>query len=507
MHLVQGPWIAAGFNNNLWEVTLPQIARANSTVRHAAIGIGALSKWYSQSKHESLRSASLPLFFTAEEDSHYFHAVGHYCHAMKLQSQQSSVQDAVFSSILFLCFEALRGNRKAALDHINHSMAMLLALLTDPDSSPKVSSLGPNPKPLLAVLSDIFTTLASQSRFVLRGRLGRSQVLPNFTQGLKDRKHTVESFFILASELHPKPASNGEIPAVFKTLDEFEDYWGVAQRSRFEIGPLMLDVIKDSGIMSSGDQEAIKRFWHSLTGDPRIMEFCEASTREMETLEAAFMPLFNRSIMSDPTSPEYLRAIHLRLHYLSVYAFENPTQYYNAELLHAQTSLFREYLSLAEIALRTARDALKNPAGQLSLQCGVACHLLLVAFFCRDPLVRDEAIWMLKDYPAQDGIWNVRSLYVLALRNRVVERLNATEGTTEEQWRRLWRREYLFEDGGDRIVFCFLDKDQVSGEWVLVEETADVEGNLEDVQWQRRPPTSSGRLLMGDLAPLWENSY
>ncbi len=222
----------------------------------------------------------------------------------------------------------------------------------------------------------------------------------------------------------------------------------------------------------------------------------------MQALDAAFLPLFNRIIVSDAQSPTYLKAVHLRLQFLQVYAFENPPQYLSAETLHSQTFLFREYLSLARVALRIAKQKASTPACQISLECGIAWHLLLLAFFSRDPITREEAVQMLREYPCQDGLWNVQSLYTLALKSQAVERTNAVEGTSTEQWRRLWRREYVFEDGGNRIVFRYQDKHDATGKWQMVEEVAEVGGNWDAVNWVRRPLTGFGALMMGDLVAL-----
>ncbi|KAK7416687.1 hypothetical protein QQX98_005013 [Neonectria punicea] len=494
--VVQGPWIAAGSSGGLWEVTLPQLARNNATLRHAAVGIGALSMWYRQSGHKTLRKSVVPAHAVTEEDAHYFYGVASYCHAMKLQSQQASVQDAVFLSVLSLCFETLRGQRKAALDHVNHGSALLLSLLTDQDTQRHVAAFAPNPKPLLATVADIFIHLVTQARFVFRGTLKNGPSLPNFTKGLKDKKHTMESFIILICELSARPKTTNQIPDVFKSLDEFEEFWAQAVRNRSTLGPVILDIIRTSDILSSVDRDDIRKFFERLIGDDRIREFCEAEANEAEAVNAAFLPLFNQVMMSDTKAPAYLRAVHLRLQYLSVYAFGKPTQYHDCELLQAQTPIFREYLSLAEVAFHITKRDMPNPVKQLSLQCGLSWHLLLVAMFCRDPVVRDHAIMMLRDYAGEDGLWNTRALQILAMRNREVERMNATEGTPKEQWQRLWCREYLFEDGGDRVVFCFLAKNETTGEWEVVEETADVPDDIEEARWERRPLTASGKLLM-----------
>ncbi|KAG8672424.1 hypothetical protein FPOAC2_05811 [Fusarium poae] len=500
--VVQSPWIAAGFNNDLWAVTLPQVARTNDVVRHAAIAIGALSKWFTKNHHGSLGSSQLIMSETAQNDPDYLNAVGHYCHALRLQSQQPCMQDAVFLSILFLCFEILRGNRKAALDHINHGLAMLLALVTDPDSR-LMTSVAPNPKPLIAVVADIFTHLLPQIRLVLQGSVGQSPAVPNFAKGLRDKRETAESFMRLVGDLPRSYRPTDKLPPVLDSLDEFERYWMTGRNAKLAVGPLLMEAVHKSGALNSADPSMMSELWRQIMADPRIQEICEASMKELHALEAAFMPLFNRAIMSEPGSVEYMRAIHLRLHYLGTCTFEDLTHFFDPAPVQAKTPMFREYLSLADISLRTAKQGLKSPAHHMSLQCGLALHLFLISIFCRDALLRDEAMWMLKDYPGQDGIWNARSLYVLALRNRSVERINASDGTASEQWRRLLRREYLFEEGGQRIVFCFLDKDPVNGEWGLVEETAEVKGDLDAVQWHRRPLSAAGKPLMGDIITLW----
>lgn len=494
--LVQGRWITSVGCGDLWSL-LPQLAFTDGTIRSAAIAVGALSLWHRQSTHESLRTITVPTLPKVERDTHYFYAVAYYCRSLKLQGQQASARDAMFLSLLGLMFETLRGGKRAALSHVNHGLAMLLDLLTGEDADRRIADLAPSPTPLLEAVTNIFVPLAMQARTVLHDRVGNGPPLPSLARGLRSRKQTMESFMILLSQLTRSTASMDRIPAVFNDLGEFEEYWAAAQRAQIIMASVMVEVMRSSGAFASKDEDIVKKFYTALLGDGRITEFCENSGKVMQKLDAAFMPLFNRIIMSDAESPAYLRAIHLRLEYLGVYIFDNPPQLLDVAILQSRTPLFREYLSLADVALRIAKQEIKNPAHQLSLQCGLAWTLMITSFFCRDPLARDEAMWMLKDYPGQDGLWDTRSLYLLALRNRDVEQINATEGTPTEQWERLWRREFVFEDSGNRILFRYFDKDE--GEWKLVEEVAEVQGDSEDVHWKRQPLTGSGGLLMVDL--------
>lgn len=260
----------------------------------------------------------------------------------------------------------------------------------------------------------------------------------------------------------------------------------------------MLEIMQVSRTSQSKDKD-LESFYFDLLGSPRIREFCEGSRKVLEALNAGYLPLFNRIMMSNPDSPIYLRAIHVRLQCLAVYIFEDPPTFLDMELLQSRTPLFREYLSLAETALRVAKQQSMNPAHQLSLQSGLALHLLSVALHCRDPLVRDQAVWILKDYPGQDGLWSTHSLYAIALRNRAVEQINAVEGTPTEQLHRLWRREFVFEDGGDRILFRYMDKDEAANTWQLVEEVGSIHGEAGDVNWKRQPLSGSGRPLVADI--------
>lgn len=498
VELASGRWITAVGCNDLWAL-LPQLAFSEGTIRSAAIAVGALSLWHRQSAHESLRSIDVPTVPKVERDAHYFYAVAYYCRSLKLQNQRPSTRDAIFLSVLGLVFETLRGGKRAALIHINHGLAVLLELLTGEDVERRVAELSPAPTPIIEAISNIYVPLAMQSRTVLGGRIGDGPPLPSLAKGLRNLGKTMESFMVLLSRLTRSKASMDRIPDVFTDLNEFEEYWIAAQRAQVVMASIMTEVMRDSGAFASKDDEIVEKFCTALLGDGRFTEFSANSTKVMEKLDAAFKPLFDRIIMSDPDSPEYLKAVHMRLEYLGVYIFSDSSQFFDIERLNARTPAFREYLSLAQVALRIAKRDIKNPAHQFSLHCNVSWVLLITSCFCRDPLTREEAVALLRDYPAQDGIWNTRSLYFLALRNRDVEKVNATEGTPMEQLQRLWRREFVFENGGDRILFRYYDKDEATGEWQLIEEAAEVQGESDDIHWIRQPLTGSGGLLMKDL--------
>ncbi|KAH8674335.1 hypothetical protein BX600DRAFT_457441 [Xylariales sp. PMI_506] len=498
VELSRGPWNTAASNGDLWRVTVPQLAHCNPILYNAAMAIGALSTWHSLSKSKSLCLSTIKAAPDNAEATHYANAVDYYCKSLKLQCQQGSIHHAIFLSLLLIIFETLRDNRRAALDHVNHGLTLMFSLLTDQAADIQGTPFAPNPKALLGETADIFTQLAGQSRAMLHGRVGDGPALPNLTKELKKKRQTMESFMTFLSELPRSAVATGKIPAVFSSLDEFEEYWVASRRGLIIMSSIIVEVVKATGSLATTNDKLIDNFYQELVRNPRIKEFCERSRNLLYEIEMAFRPLFNKLILEGSDSPNYLKAIHLKLQLLGVRLFENPEHFVDAEALQTRTPEFREYLSLASTTLRIAKHRISNPAHQLSLQCGLSWSLLIVSFFCRDPVVRDEATWMLRDYPGQDGLWNTRCLHALAVKNHAVENLNAMEGSPAEQWKRLLRREFVFEDGGGRILLRYLEKNAVTKVWDLVEEAANVQGEAE-VCWKRQPLTGAGSLLMAEL--------
>jgi hypothetical protein len=510
--LVRGPWMtasAAASVADLWQVTLPQMSRSKETLRHAAIAIGAMSMWTRQSRLDSPRphapSVSSPWTVgsttgVAPADAHYLDGVAYYCQSLKLQSRSESIQDAVLLSVLLLTFETLRADRQAALHHVNHGLALLLAIATAHNGF-QADALAPDPGPLLESVAGVFTHLVPSARFILHGRLGQCRPLPNFAEALRIQKQTLSSFTELVSRLPRRPAALENLPTTFSSLDEFEEHWVAARRLQTAMEATMVETVQASGVLDATVGAEAEDFWIQLMQGPKISKLLDETRSQVEALGPALEPLFNRIIMSEEVGSRlYLRAMHLKLQYLGTCAFGSPLNYLDIETLQALAPLFREYLSLVDLALGAVKkDKDGAPAHRLSFHCDLSWNLFVISIFCRDPLIREEALYKLRDYPALDGLWDARTLYSLSRRNRDVELANAVEGTPLEQWRRLWRREYAIENGGARVVLRYLEKDAETGGWQLVEEHAEIPRDSDHVRWERQPLTNDGKLLMGDL--------
>lgn len=502
----------------LWTVTLPQLARVNPALRHGAIAIGALSKAHEHvvspaapalpnlpEHQEDRRKAVLRL---REQSPHYHNAIVHYCAALRLQGQAAStnvvVQNTIFISLLFICFELIRGDKRSALRHIDYGTTLLYSIVTGGEAKDDLAILAPDPRYLLAEVADTFVNLATQSRTVLSGRFGREKPLSELSNDVLRRGTSLEQFFLILQRLPRlhRPVDVNSVPAVFRDLREAEEYWMMAQSYGAEIGPVITEACIESGLLELEDDDEINKRMLRLIVDPRLTHITDKLGGILEAWERAFDPLYNRCLMDQTTSRDtYLRILWLKMGFLITRMVNWMPMVSKSGALEKLTPDCREMNVLAEMILRkTHTDA--SPAHRLSLDGGVLAQIAFVGFFCRDPLVREESIRIMKTYPHRDGLWDSQAHLALAIRNREIEKLNASEGDKMEQWMRLWRREHVFEDAGSRILLRFLDKNEENGKWEIVEEVAELKDDVDEMVWKRQPLTGSRKFMLASILPL-----
>ncbi|KAK1252262.1 hypothetical protein MKX08_003449 [Trichoderma sp. CBMAI-0020] len=143
----------------LWTATMPQVTLEDSTLRYGAMAVGALRKAYQEQGSEM----GLEL-----NNRHYLNAIVYYCEALRMQSEMKPTKEglrtALLSSLLFVCFEAQRGNIPSALKHVTHGFTMLNELANCTDKAPDLVSIAPAPPALVQDILDCYKPLELQSR-------------------------------------------------------------------------------------------------------------------------------------------------------------------------------------------------------------------------------------------------------------------------------------------------------------------------------------------------------
>lgn len=153
-------FLSGGLNQTrLWTTTMPQVSLEETALRYGAMAVGALRKAY------ELGSPSTAL---TNGNKHYLNAVIYYCEALRLQAKakptREGLRTALLSSLLFICFEAQRGNMPAALKHVTHGFSMLNELAACTDLAPSLVSIAPAPPALVQEILDCYKPLELQSR-------------------------------------------------------------------------------------------------------------------------------------------------------------------------------------------------------------------------------------------------------------------------------------------------------------------------------------------------------
>ncbi|KAG5955182.1 hypothetical protein E4U58_007217 [Claviceps cyperi] len=146
----------------LWMTTMPQVTMEETTLRFGAMAVGALRKAY-QTKGQSAE--------LGHDNRHYLNSVIYYCEALRLQSRaeptKEGLRTALLSSLLFICFEAQRGNMPSALKHVSHGFSMLNELAACTELAPDLVSIAPAPPSLVQEILDCYRPLELQSRSFL----------------------------------------------------------------------------------------------------------------------------------------------------------------------------------------------------------------------------------------------------------------------------------------------------------------------------------------------------
>jgi hypothetical protein len=471
----------------LWTTYLPQLTYTNAALRHAALSIGALS----------LALSSGDSTVQPSQKQHHNKAIEYYCDAMRLLGQANArstdLQDAMLVSILLACFEGLRLNKKSSLQHISSGFALLHDLLVGPNADSRMEQMAPEPSQLIVDVVALYARLGIQTQTVKKGTIGASSGAPPITdRGLEKGVHSAANTR-LGQYLKPR-AGLDFMPAGFSSLAEAWEHFTATERRLERHSPQIAMTIAELFERAGAGTITASDVMDKMEQDPLMHSFYEEAKIESTRWLRAFEPLYrDLQLRADIDPASYLSAVQLRILYLGWHLWLCFGQRGNFDIASALTDVCREANELCELTLTEQQRNARGPAGSFAIHSYLTQILIFNALNCRDLVVRENAIRILSSYPRRDGLWDGRSFAEVGKRNRQVERQNAVEGSVKEQWHRLLRRVFLFEDAGARIVFRFMERDALSSQWELVEEYADVDGLQSpqaDLEWKRRPLSS-----------------
>ncbi|OIW28813.1 hypothetical protein CONLIGDRAFT_392739 [Coniochaeta ligniaria NRRL 30616] len=453
-HNLGGGW----FEAKLFTQTIPQVGQDEPAVRYAAMAVGALA-------HARAGTTSTALMM---DSNHYKSALRFYGRALRLLRQQedlnkdSALRAAIFCCLLFIAFEFLHGNLHAALKHTNYGLMIVEQFLRSrkSDTDREGAGVWRLPPPTSSYVEVEYSD-KSPAPLVLE-----DEVLQIFQR----LDHQSWSMAILNPARLPPPIwyrasakhQGDEIPDKFDDLDEARRWWDLVQHWVLHFSRTAAD--KLAAMMAAHPDAAEDLDISDVDG---LGELQNEHLEILKRWNAAFSPLYTSARANTKTDiGAYYRAVSLRLQYLASWTGVRAVSFSRYDAISSLTPDFREIVRLSAILLPEQH----NNGGEsevFTIDNGPTMALFVVAVKCRDSAVRDEALCLLKKYPRRDGLWDSRAFAVIAEVNSGLEDMNQTDGDLGEQWRRLRKREVIFDERLQECTAKYYVKDE-EGTWQLI---------------------------------------
>ncbi|KAB5535167.1 hypothetical protein GE09DRAFT_1250236 [Coniochaeta sp. 2T2.1] len=460
-HNLGGGW----FEAKLFTHTIPQVCQEEPAVRHAAMAIGALA-------HARSRTTCTALM---EDNTHYKSALSLYGRALRqvrLQqgaNEDSALRAAVMSCLLFITFEFLHGNRQAALRHTNHGLMIIEQFLRarNPTAGSEGAGVWRLPSAFTAPYVEVNFTEKSPDPLVLEDevlQIFQRLDYQSWSTAVLNPARMPPPVWYRASANHPWEG----IPRTFADLDEARRWWDLVQHWVLHFSRTAADKLAAMHANCPGLPDDF-----DVTDIEGVKELQAEHLEILERWNAAFWPLYTAARTNKKTDVDaYHRAISLQLQYQASWTCVRAASFSRYDTIYSLTPAFREIVRLSAVLLPQQH---KKSGGMevFTIDNGPTMALFIVAVKCRDSEVRDDALRLLKKYPRRDGLWDSRAFAALGEVNRGLEAMNETDGDLREQWRRLRKREVIFDERAQECTARYYVRNE-AGEWHLI---------LENIRW------------------------
>jgi hypothetical protein len=371
----------------LWNQIVLQASEMEESIRHAVISIGALDMTM-VSGHNAGRKTVPP----EAEASHVF-ALKQYSKAINSLQQKVfnpayDLRTALVASILIVCFEQYHGNYESA----HRQTRTAVRLIEDSTSTPTDDSKGQDVEQELLRAFDRLDiqSMSHTDPFTLSEHLS-----------LKDSN---------AALLSP-------MPQTFPNVAEARNYFNIMARQTVHFGCAFWAAHSTPTPSPPSPSEAQSPMKPSLsyfdTARPGTHDFEMERNQRLDDAEAffrSFLPMFNQH-RKNPGSKECLAVSALRIHFLVMVISLRNLGSQKEMSWDVEVDGFREIVELSEDCLFPPEvggkgGKGKEVGGEYVFDLQTVMPLDLTAKKCRDPVVRRDAIRLLRSRPRREGFWD-----------------------------------------------------------------------------------------------------
>lgn len=381
--------IPGGFESSYWESLVLQLSLHESSVRHAAVAVGAI--------HRSMRGQCPSLGTEGYLEranplamKQYIKSLNHLRKRLSGPNNCECGHVALVTCLLFVCFEMLRGNRPGAVAHLRMGLRILLTLgpspvCVEPDKEKlPIFDVTQSHISSLDYLAGIYARLDYESTMFgeqspkltlgsSRDKIGPSLQVPSFFMDLANARKSLDilsnAFYRLRGELLHLAAS--------EMANDIHEDWAVrycVSYSRIRT----VDLSKRAILLQQ--QSCLKFSLEHRASAFNVLSSTLGETRLMILLEVQ----------------------HIYIYFLTCTLREAHEEACD----HFQPN-FQRVVDLGKkfVDVNSSKHVPSRPNPTFTLESGIIPSLYLVAMKCRNTKIRHDAIALLDRTRCQEGMW------------------------------------------------------------------------------------------------------
>ncbi|QSZ36652.1 hypothetical protein DSL72_006533 [Monilinia vaccinii-corymbosi] len=387
--------LAGGSQKKLFNFIILQSCHADTSVRHAATAIAALSKAMKASKFRDREEGEAGFQRTSEQvEIHHRYALKQYGKSLRylrhlVQTSKNSLRIALIVSLIIFCFENFHGNTQLADKHIYSALKMMHqheAISSHPRHNLLLTSTAPDlvENEIIAAYLHLALTIVTR---------------PDDPDSLSGK--VLE---LISADIQPP-----DIPRQFGNLEEAEVYLehvlyhSLPSIPRADIEKRLASPdLSPQGLANSSSR--LQRL-HPEVSSPILMGFeFPMFSSSFQGWQRAFHPIISYA-QSPLGNADYITATTLQIKALGI-GLMGQGVFLDYRISDHFLPLFRQIISLSQSLVSDPRF-LKT----FVFDAGIIPSLFVVIYACPHQSIRRDAVMILKNAaPRREGTWDALNI-------------------------------------------------------------------------------------------------
>lgn len=402
------------FDTSFWTRRVLQECHSEDAIRHAVVALGALYKTL-EKMSESPPGSPSEHHHSDNANQHWETAFKHYSLALRAvlnsgTNDQAKKRMSLMASVLLACFDSFIGDHRQAIVQIQNGLALLETLRAER----RRASLPQPEEPVEQDLIQMFTRLAIQAKSY--------DLAFHFPQPYVIRltpKHKETARSPSPDGGSPVSTSQARIPDVFASLHDGRLAWDTLCEKIMRFTEEMATYVQKGSPMN--------------ILPPELRQYGMGFNEQMEAWTKAFNPILASRFAPAKSTQEKTAIAVLKMNQIMGRILFNMTFSYSELEFDKFLPYFQEIVNLAMEVIgdeerRAAAKRCPNPefcqhrsdhtdifGGEytarhikpsFSADLGIVPPLFVVATKCRDPLIRRQAIQLLRTSSRREGMWD-----------------------------------------------------------------------------------------------------